>query len=106
MDTTTLFKLRDYLIARFQEPSTWRAIMILLGGSAAMVNPERAEAYMTLAMIAAGMIGVIVPDKVMPRLEAEIDEEELPKVDASLLSATNCPRCFWPSRPVVPGVVG
>ncbi len=52
----------EYLFSRLQEGSTWRAIFILGGGSFALVDPMRAESYMTMAMIGAGLIGIILPD--------------------------------------------
>lgn len=68
MEQTKWQRVREYVFARLQEASFWRAIFILGGGSAALVDPAKSEAYMTLAMIGAGLIGILLPDNI-PKIE-------------------------------------
>lgn len=52
-----------YLLGQMQQASTIRAVFILMGGSAAWIDPAKAEAYLALAGIAAGLVGIFFPDK-------------------------------------------
>lgn len=60
----TLIRLRDFAIARLQEPTTWRGIVLVItaiGGIKA--PPEYWEAIITIGLMVAGVIGAVVPDK-------------------------------------------
>ncbi|WP_199720822.1 hypothetical protein [Azospirillum cavernae] len=52
-------KARDYLLARLQEPTTWRGIATLLTAFGVALSPEQAEAIIPLGMAVAGFIGIL-----------------------------------------------
>lgn len=59
-----LVRLRDYAIARLQEPTTWRGLVLVvtaIGGVKA--PPEYWEAIITVGLMVAGVIGALVPDR-------------------------------------------
>lgn len=57
-----LYAMRDYTLARLQEPSTWRGLILVITGLGAAVNPDLREAIVTLGLFAAGLIGAALPD--------------------------------------------
>ncbi len=58
-----LYAMRDYIIARLQEPSTWRGLVLAITGLGAAINPDLREAIVTLGLLVAGLIGAALPDK-------------------------------------------
>lgn len=53
----------QYIINRLKEASTWRGIALLLTALGLQVAPELQEAVITVGVSAAGLIGVVFPDK-------------------------------------------
>jgi hypothetical protein len=54
--------LKAYLVARGQEASTWRGVILVATGCGAAVKPELHEAIVAIGVIAAGAIGAAFPD--------------------------------------------
>lgn len=55
--------MKNYILSRAKEPSTWRGIIMLLTAIGIPVAPQMAEAIVTTGLGVAGLIGVISPDK-------------------------------------------
>jgi hypothetical protein len=56
--------MKDFMLARLQEPSTWRsAIWVLTSFGLIAFKGEQAEAIIALGMALSGACGVITPDK-------------------------------------------
>lgn len=55
--------MKDYLIARAKEPSSWRGLILLLTAIGVPVAPEMANAIVTIGLGVAGLVGVATPDK-------------------------------------------
>jgi hypothetical protein len=54
----------NYLLARLEEPSTYRGLVLLATTFGMQVAPEAADAVVAIGLLLAGLIGVFVPDKV------------------------------------------
>lgn len=55
--------MRDYLLERMREPSTWRGVILLLTALGVPVAPAMADAIISVGLAVAGLIGVATPDK-------------------------------------------
>ena len=55
--------MKDYLIARAKEPSTWRGIILILTAAGVPIAPEMQTAIISAGLALAGIIGAITPDK-------------------------------------------
>lgn len=55
--------MRDYILARLQEPSTWRGLVLIASALGAALSPDQKEAIVTGGLLLAGIIGAAVPDK-------------------------------------------
>lgn len=55
--------MKDYILARIKEPSSWRGIFLLLTAIGIPVAPELADAIITVGLAIVGAIGVATPDK-------------------------------------------
>jgi hypothetical protein len=55
--------MKDYILARIKEPSSWRGIFLLLTAIGIPVAPELADAIITVGLAIVGAIGVVAPDK-------------------------------------------
>jgi hypothetical protein len=55
--------MRDYILARLQEPSTWRGLVLIVSALGAALSPDQQEAIVTGGLLLAGIIGAAVPDK-------------------------------------------
>ena len=55
--------MKDYLLDRAKEPSTWRGVVLLLTALGVPMAPEMANAIVSLGLAVAGMVGVLTPDK-------------------------------------------
>lgn len=58
--------MRDYILARLQEPSTWRGLVLIASALGAALSPDQQEAIVTGGLLLAGLIGAAVPDKSSP----------------------------------------
>jgi len=55
--------MKDYLLERAKEPSSWRGLMLLLTAIGIPVAPELAEAIIAVGLALAGLVGVATPDR-------------------------------------------
>lgn len=55
--------MKDYLIARAKEPSTWRGLILILTAAGVPIAPEMQTAIISAGLALAGIIGAITPDK-------------------------------------------
>ena len=55
--------MKDYLVARAKEASTWRGIILLLTAAGVPIAPAMAESIISVGLAVAGLIGAITPDK-------------------------------------------
>lgn len=55
--------MKDYLLARLMEASTWRGITLLLTAIGVPLAPEMSEAVISTGLAVAGLIGVATKDK-------------------------------------------
>lgn len=63
----------NYILSRLQEASTWRGIILLVGGGWARSNPEQVEAIIPITLAIAGAVGAFMPD--MTKSVEEVTEE-------------------------------
>ena len=55
--------MKDYIIARAKEASTWRGIILLLTAAGVPIAPALADTIVSVGLALAGMIGVVTADK-------------------------------------------
>lgn len=55
--------MKDYIIERVKEASTWRGIILFLTASGVPMAPELSNAILTFGLGLAGLVGVITKDK-------------------------------------------
>lgn len=55
--------MKQYLIDRMKEASTWRGIVLLLTAVGVPVAPEMQTAIVSAGLGLAGLLGAITPDK-------------------------------------------
>lgn len=55
--------MRDYLLNRAKEASTWRGIILLLTAIGVPVAPAMADAIVSIGLAFAGAVGVFTSDK-------------------------------------------
>ncbi len=55
--------MKNYILARAKEPSSWRGLFLILTAIGVPVAPEMANAIVTIGLGIAGAIGVAAPDK-------------------------------------------
>jgi hypothetical protein len=53
----------QYILARAQEPTTWRGLILIATALGAKLNPVHVEAIVTAGLFLAGIVAVSVPDK-------------------------------------------
>lgn len=58
--------MRDYIISRALEPSTWRGLVLIATALGAVLSPDQQEAIVTAGLLVAGLIGAAVPDQSSP----------------------------------------
>lgn len=56
-------KMKNYLINRAKEASTWRGIILILTAIGVPVAPAMAEAIVSVGLALAGAVGVFTADK-------------------------------------------
>lgn len=79
-------RLARYGYARLREGSTWRNIILFVGGSWATAHPDQAALIVPVAISLAGLIGSFFPDLLgATTLEAHLDatspDASLPPID-------------------------
>lgn len=55
--------MKDYLLSRAKEPSTWRGLILILTAVGVPIAPALAESIVAVGLAVAGLIGVATPDK-------------------------------------------
>lgn len=55
--------MKDYLLDRMREPSTWRGVVLLLTALGVPLAPGVADAIIAAGLGVAGLIGAVVPDR-------------------------------------------
>jgi hypothetical protein len=55
--------MKNYLIDRLKEPSTWRGLVLCATAAGATISPDWQNAIITLGLALAGGIGIGTPDK-------------------------------------------
>ena len=53
---------KDYAIARLQEPTTWRGVILMATAAGSHLNPDQREAIIAGGLMAAGLVGAITKD--------------------------------------------
>jgi|TARA_R110000868_G_scaffold10561_4_gene51435 hypothetical protein len=55
--------MKDYLLERAKEPSSWRGLLLLLTAIGIPVAPQLADAIIAVGLALAGLVGVATPDR-------------------------------------------
>lgn len=55
--------MKEYLLARLSEASTWRGIIMLATAAGVVFSPEQVEAVVAAGLALAGLVGAFSPDK-------------------------------------------
>ena len=55
--------MKDYLVNRAKEASTWRGIILLLTAAGVPIAPELSEAIISIGLALAGLLGILTADK-------------------------------------------
>lgn len=55
--------MKDYILDRLKEPSTWRGIILILTSAGVAIDPALADAIIPAGIGLAGVIGVVTADK-------------------------------------------
>ena len=53
--------MKDYILSRAKEPSTWRGIIYMLTALGVPIAPAMADAIIAAGLAAAGLVGVVTP---------------------------------------------
>jgi hypothetical protein len=54
--------MKDYMLNRLREPSTWRGFIMLLTALGVALDAVQTEAVIALGMALVGAVGVFLPD--------------------------------------------
>lgn len=54
--------MKDYILDRAKEPSTWRGFILLLTAIGVPVAPAMAEAVVSVGLAVAGLVGMLTAD--------------------------------------------
>lgn len=55
--------MKEYILARAKEPSSWRGLFMILTAIGIPVAPELANAIITVGLAVVGAIGIVTADK-------------------------------------------
>jgi hypothetical protein len=55
--------MKNYILERAKEASTWRGICLFLTAVGVPIAPELADAIIATGIAVAGLVGIITPDK-------------------------------------------
>lgn len=55
--------MKNYILARAKEPSSWRGLFLILTAIGVPIAPELADAIITIGLAITGAIGVATADK-------------------------------------------
>ena len=54
--------LKQYVVNRAKEASTWRGVIMLLTAVGLKITPEMADAIISVGIAVAGLVGMLLPD--------------------------------------------
>ncbi len=54
--------MKQYILDRAREPSTWRGAILFLTAIGVPIAPQLAEAIVTAGLGLAGLVGILTPD--------------------------------------------
>ena len=72
-------KALAYIAARFKEPSTYPALVLILIAFGRAVSPEQQNAIMVIGLFLAGLIGAVLPDRMKGNSRADDPPVQPPK---------------------------
>lgn len=55
--------MKEYIVQRAKEPSTWRGLVLILTAAGVPIAPGMSEAIVSIGLALAGLIGVLTADK-------------------------------------------
>ena len=55
--------MKDYLLDRMKEPSSWRGVIYLLTAAGVPLAPALADSIIAVGLALAGLIGALAPGK-------------------------------------------
>lgn len=55
--------MKDYILARAKESSTWRGVILILTAIGVPIAPAMADSIVAAGLAVAGLIGTLTPDK-------------------------------------------
>lgn len=55
--------MKDYILARAKEPSSWRGLIYLITAAGIPIAPAMADSIIAVGMALAGLIGALTPGK-------------------------------------------
>jgi hypothetical protein len=55
--------MKQYILDRAREPSTWRGAILFLTAIGVPIAPQVAEAIVTAGLGLAGLVGILTPDR-------------------------------------------
>ena len=55
--------MKQYILERLKEPSTWRGIVMLLTAAGIPIAPQFQDVIISAGLALAGLIGAVMPDK-------------------------------------------
>lgn len=55
--------MKDFLLNRFKEPSTWRGLTLVATAFGMNLSPDQSYAIASLGLALAGAVGAVSPDK-------------------------------------------
>jgi hypothetical protein len=55
--------MKQYILDRAKEPSTWRGAILFLTAIGVPIAPQLAEAIVTAGLGLAGLVGILTPDR-------------------------------------------
>lgn len=56
--------MKDYLLSRLKEASTWRGIIMLATAIGVPIAPALAEAIIAAGLALTGVVGMLIPDQI------------------------------------------
>lgn len=60
---SVLLVLKDYVLARLNETSTWRGIVLMLAAFGVSISPDQMELIVTMGLFVSGAIGAIFGER-------------------------------------------
>lgn len=55
--------MKDYILDRAKEPSTWRGFILVLTAIGVPIAPDMTDAIVSVGLALAGLLGVLTADK-------------------------------------------